>query len=232
MRRLVEHTNDLGTSRIHDHHDERDRIRFDFNVGDQYGDRDHDNREGCCHDRDATTSGSASTSSGSGTGVTYTLDATQSSAEYKARETLANIGSPTDAVGKTSNVTGTIVFTDSGAIDSSASNITIDLSTLQSDKSQRDNYIKQNTLDTDKYPERGLRADRHARSQLAVADFRSIDLQDGRKPDRSRYDCADHVGRDRDVRRQPGQRDGDDNREIRGLRHESAEDVPGHQRRG
>ena len=85
--------------------------------------------------------------------MTFTLDQSQSSAEYKARETLANIGSPTDAVGKTSKVLGTIVFTDSGAIDSSASKITIDLSTLQSDKSQRDNYIKQNTLDTNKYPD-------------------------------------------------------------------------------
>ena len=84
--------------------------------------------------------------------MTYTLDPTQSSAQYKARETLANIGSPSDAVGKTSNVTGTIVFTSSGAVDSSASKITIDLSTLQSDKSQRDNYIKQNTLNANKYP--------------------------------------------------------------------------------
>ncbi len=46
MRRLVEHTNDLGTSRIHDHHDERDRIRFDFDVGDQYS-NGHDG----CHSK-------------------------------------------------------------------------------------------------------------------------------------------------------------------------------------
>ena len=81
------------------------------------------------------------------------LDQNQSQALYKARETLANIGSPTEAVGKTSQVTGSIAFTNTGAIDSSASKITIDLSTLQSDKSQRDNYIKRNTLNTDQFPD-------------------------------------------------------------------------------
>jgi len=100
------------------------------------------------------TSGSSGTTASSGAaGVTYTLDESQSSAQYKARETLANVGSPSDAIGKTSKVSGTIVFTDSGSIDSSASKITIDLSSLQSDRSQRDNYIKQNTLNTDKYPD-------------------------------------------------------------------------------
>lgn len=91
--------------------------------------------------------------SGSASGnVTLTLDPNQSQALYKARETLANIGSPTEAVGKTSQMSGTIVFTSAGKIDSSASKITINLSTLQSDKSQRDNYIKRNTLDTNQYP--------------------------------------------------------------------------------
>ncbi len=103
----------------------------------------------------ASPSTSASTGSTSPTsGVTFTLDQSQSQSQalYKARETLANIGSPTEAVGKTSQVTGTIMFKDNGMIDPAASKITIDLSTLQSDKSQRDNYIKRNTLETDQYP--------------------------------------------------------------------------------
>ncbi len=91
-------------------------------------------------------------STSSGSGVTFTLDQSQSQALYKARETLANIGSPSEAVGKTSQVTGTITFKADGTIDPAASKITIDLSTLQSDKSQRDNYIKGNTLETNKYP--------------------------------------------------------------------------------
>ncbi len=104
----------------------------------------------------ATSTTAAASPSGAGStvgGTTFTLDASQSQAMYKARETLANIGSPTDAVGKTSQVSGRIVFTGAGAIDSSASKITIDLSTLQSDKSQRDNYIKRNTLNTNQYPD-------------------------------------------------------------------------------
>ncbi len=88
----------------------------------------------------------------SSSGITFTLDPTKSQASYKARETLANIGSPTDAIGKTSQVSGQIVFTDSGAIAASSSKLTINLATLQSDKSQRDNFIKRNTLNTDTYP--------------------------------------------------------------------------------
>ncbi len=101
----------------------------------------------------STPSSSPSSGTTSATGLTFTLDQNQSQALYKARETLANIGSPTEAVGKTSQVTGSIAFTNTGAIDSSASKITIDLSTLQSDKSQRDNYIKRNTLNTDQFPD-------------------------------------------------------------------------------
>jgi polyisoprenoid-binding protein YceI len=101
----------------------------------------------------STPSSSPSSGTSSDTGLTFTLDQNQSQALYKARETLANIGSPTEAVGKTSQVSGSIAFTTTGAIDSSASKITIDLSTLQSDKSQRDNYIKRNSLNTDQFPD-------------------------------------------------------------------------------
>jgi polyisoprenoid-binding protein YceI len=100
-----------------------------------------------------SSNGSASNGASAVAGdIQFTLDPSQSQATYKARETLANIGSPSEAVGKTSQVSGTIAFTDSGMIDTSVSKITIDLSTLQSDKSQRDNYIKRNTLNTDQYP--------------------------------------------------------------------------------
>jgi polyisoprenoid-binding protein YceI len=86
-------------------------------------------------------------------GLSFVLDPSQSEASYKATEQLAGISSPTDAVGQTSDVSGTIVFDANGAVVSSASKITIDLTTLTSDKSQRDNYIKRSTLNTNKYPD-------------------------------------------------------------------------------
>lgn len=82
-----------------------------------------------------------------------TLVPGSSQALYRAREQLASIAFPTDAVGKTTQVSGVVAFTSSGQVDSSASKITIDLSTLQSDKPQRDNFIKQRTLDTARYPD-------------------------------------------------------------------------------
>jgi polyisoprenoid-binding protein YceI len=84
--------------------------------------------------------------------LSFTLDPAQTEASYKATEQLAGISSPTDAVGKTKDVSGTIVFDANGTIVSDASKITIDLTTLTSDKSQRDNYIKRSTLNTNKYP--------------------------------------------------------------------------------
>jgi len=83
----------------------------------------------------------------------FALDPLQSEASYRATEQLAGFSSPSDAVGKTSDVSGTIVFDTNGTVVASASKITIDLTTLTSDKSQRDNYIKRSTLNTDKYPD-------------------------------------------------------------------------------
>ncbi|HEX7103689.1 MAG TPA: YceI family protein [Nitrolancea sp.] len=85
--------------------------------------------------------------------LSFTLDPAQSNASYQATEQLAGISSPTDAIGKTSDVSGAIVFDANGTIVSNASKITIDLTTLTSDKSQRDNYIKRSTLNTNKFPD-------------------------------------------------------------------------------
>jgi polyisoprenoid-binding protein YceI len=101
----------------------------------------------------ATTDSSAATPAPPAGSVTYTLVADQSQASYKATEQLVGISSPSDAIGKTSQVSGQMVFDSTGAVVSSASKITIDLSTLTSDKSQRDNYIKHSTLDTQQYPD-------------------------------------------------------------------------------
>lgn len=76
-----------------------------------------------------------------------------SEAEFQAREQLANHDLPTDAIGKTSNVTGTIVLDADGKVVSNQSKIVVDLSTLASDQSRRDNFIKGRTLQTSTYPD-------------------------------------------------------------------------------
>jgi polyisoprenoid-binding protein YceI len=75
-------------------------------------------------------------------------------AGYRVREQLAMLPAPSDAVGRTSTVTGTIEIEDDGssiaALPSSV--IEVDLTTLQSDESRRDDHIRTSGLETDAYP--------------------------------------------------------------------------------
>jgi polyisoprenoid-binding protein YceI len=71
---------------------------------------------------------------------------------YRARETFAGQPAPSEAVGATKQVSGAVVLTSDGSIVPGESKITVDLSTLASDRGQRDNFIKRNTLQTTQYP--------------------------------------------------------------------------------
>ena len=73
-------------------------------------------------------------------------------ARYKVREQLAGINFPSDAVGTTQSVTGTVVLNPDGSIDASKSKLTVDLRTLKSDQQMRDGYIQGRTLETEKFP--------------------------------------------------------------------------------
>ena len=73
-------------------------------------------------------------------------------ARYKVREQLAGINFPSDAVGTTQGVTGTIVINPDGSIDAAKSKLTVDLRTLKSDQQMRDGYIQGRTLETEKFP--------------------------------------------------------------------------------
>ena len=74
-----------------------------------------------------------------------------STARYIVREQLASLTMPNDAIGKTDNVTGSLTFDSSGKIIEGAE-IKVDLRSLVSDKTRRDNYIKNKTLQTDTFP--------------------------------------------------------------------------------
>lgn len=73
-------------------------------------------------------------------------------ARYLVTEQLARLNLPSDAVGTTSAITGQLVLNVDGTVDSDASSFTVDLSTLTSDSSRRDNFLRTNTLHTNTYP--------------------------------------------------------------------------------
>jgi polyisoprenoid-binding protein YceI len=72
-------------------------------------------------------------------------------ARYKVQEQLAGVNFPSEAVGTTEAVTGTIIVNPDGSIDASRSKLTVDLKTLTSDQRMRDGYIQGRTLETEKF---------------------------------------------------------------------------------
>lgn len=76
----------------------------------------------------------------------------QNEARYRVREQLVGVSLPNDAVGATRDVTGTIVAKTDGTILPAESRVQVDLRTLKSDQSRRDNFIRRNTLQTDRFP--------------------------------------------------------------------------------
>jgi polyisoprenoid-binding protein YceI len=84
-------------------------------------------------------------------GAKFAIAADQSQAQVTVNEKFANLPAPSDAVLTTNAIQGQIVLgPDTKPTD--ASKIQVDLRTLKSDKTQRDNFIRQNTLQSDQFP--------------------------------------------------------------------------------
>jgi polyisoprenoid-binding protein YceI len=98
----------------------------------------------------------ASSSAAGGLDGTWTIDATSGSlaegtssfAGYRVKEELAGTGANT-AVGRTQNVSGSMTV-DGTAI--TAMQVTVDMTTLQSDDSRRDERLRTDGLETDEFP--------------------------------------------------------------------------------
>lgn len=73
-------------------------------------------------------------------------------ARYFVREQLAHINFPSDAVGVTDSVTGSLTLDDKGKVVPADSKFVVGLRELKSDRSMRDGFIQRRTLETDKYP--------------------------------------------------------------------------------
>jgi polyisoprenoid-binding protein YceI len=82
----------------------------------------------------------------------HRLDITDGTkARYKVQEQLAGISFPSEAVGTTESITGTIIVNPDASI-APQSKLTIDLRTLKSDQAMRDGFIQGRTLETEKFP--------------------------------------------------------------------------------
>jgi len=84
--------------------------------------------------------------------TTLVIDSSASKASYRAHEQIGGRTLPSEAVGTSSSVSGSLVFAPDGSIVADQSKITVDLSRLQSDESRRDNFIKGTTLQTSRFP--------------------------------------------------------------------------------
>lgn len=76
---------------------------------------------------------------------------TGTTARYKVQEQLAGVNFPSQAVGTTQAVTGTIVVNPDGSL-APESKISVDLTKIESDQSMRDGYVRGRVLETDKFP--------------------------------------------------------------------------------
>ena len=94
---------------------------------------------------------SASTTNSSGQSYIVAPDGNE--ARYRVREQLAGFDLPKDAIGSTKDIKGRIVIGPDGKVVKDGSKVTIELSSLKSDQTRRDNFLRRSTLETSKYPQ-------------------------------------------------------------------------------
>ena len=91
----------------------------------------------------------ATTSDGA---MRFAIVAEASEARYRAREQLAERTLPSEAVGVTRGVSGTLVLRPDGTFVAEQSKVTVDLVSLKSDEDRRDNFLRRSTLQTSRFP--------------------------------------------------------------------------------
>jgi polyisoprenoid-binding protein YceI len=82
----------------------------------------------------------------------FTVAAEGNEARYRVREQLVGVSFPNDAVGVTSGITGAIAVDQAGKVVPGASRITVDVTSMSSDRDMRDGYVRRNTMVTATYP--------------------------------------------------------------------------------
>lgn len=102
-------------------------------------------------DAPAADAGSAGSPDG-----TWALGAKPGYVGYRVEELFAGETLHKDAVGRTTEVTGTIVFANSRL---QTVNVTADASALKSDRAPRDSFLRSNALETERFPTGTFRAE-------------------------------------------------------------------------
>ncbi|HET9613914.1 MAG TPA: YceI family protein [Candidatus Limnocylindrales bacterium] len=83
---------------------------------------------------------------------TWTIGA-GSTVGYRVRERLASLSADSDAVGRTSGITGTATIASSGgSLSVTAAAFTVDMTSLASDRPMRDNRLRSDGIQTDQFP--------------------------------------------------------------------------------
>ena len=101
----------------------------------------------------ATATATASASATAASGATAWTIADGSEAGYRVREKLAFLPAKNDAVGRTSDITGSAESTGEGdAMTITKASFEIDVSTLQSDEGRRDQRIRTIGIESDRFP--------------------------------------------------------------------------------
>ncbi len=88
----------------------------------------------------------------SGNARTFTIVPEQTEASYQVQEKFLNRELPNMALGKTNAVTGELQVSLDGKPSGKVTKISVDLRTLTSDQSRRDNRIRTQWLESEKYP--------------------------------------------------------------------------------
>jgi polyisoprenoid-binding protein YceI len=95
----------------------------------------------------------AASSGGDANGArTFTIVPEQTEASYEVQEQFLNRDLPSQAIGKTNAVSGELQLNLKGKPSGKVTNITVDLRTLTSNESRRDNRIRQQWLESQTYP--------------------------------------------------------------------------------
>jgi polyisoprenoid-binding protein YceI len=98
----------------------------------------------------ATTAPASAAAAGSG--IKFDLVASKTEASYAVREQLARLTLPSDAIGKTTKVTGSITINPDGTIDPS-SKFVVDVASIATDSGMRDGYVRNNILQSSQFPQ-------------------------------------------------------------------------------
>ena len=73
-------------------------------------------------------------------------------ARYRVREQLVGVSLPSDAVGATTQIAGSILVYPDGRVVRDSSRVVVTITSLKSDKDRRDGFLQRRTLETDKFP--------------------------------------------------------------------------------